>query len=549
MIQNIVVNQTEIYSIENNFTSPMHETFPNDSIPEMLNEISYMLPSHKNKIIPLSNSTQKYKAFVVPDGQQLALVLLCPMQFEDGRSVISVCSICNNDYSEFLVYHKGSNSLSIPNTGRIIKCGHIRIAVSFLFSSLGKTTQNVTEKNINDLVADEYQKDGSNEYFINEEGYYVAAISLEYGCSLFQCMTGKWRCVACKNRNAYKCTHGKQIDLPVIINKKHLSEDQVSFMDIDKRLLTKEKIDLSLLQPIFAERTKNQFSFVMKQFKHDSLSKNIQINPEASVCENCKHPLSVKVKNYNGVIFLPTLMKCDVQVKECKNITCCKFNNLISFSGHLMGYINYNNKIIIGVELIMEYLNLFQASGLAFESWWTNRFSIDVSSLNDQMVDSINNWTDYKTKIHSTFAITIEQMIFPRNWTTCCSNPSKISMDGIVASVPQHKLNKYSNPWCFGTIKKKLTTRSQRQLKEISRNDMSLIEVAVQKKHIVKQCIEFWRTSDHAGLRLLSFCFLKTKDSNYELDQDTKPFAKFLLKKTASVRSLLPNSCVKFIER
>lgn len=506
-------------------------------------------PSSLNEILTLSDHNKCYQAFVLQDNQKAVLILICNMKFSNGHAAISVCSKCDkNNYAEFMVNHRSSSGLMIPSSSRVISCEHIRNIVSSLFNFNKRWKQKVTEDDIQSLILEIYREGETEEFFINEN--YSAAILDEYGIFLFRISEGIWQCCSC-NRSALKCSHGQLANLPIVkvneMNKEEEEEENSSLKFIDAHLLTKEKINIDSLQPIFAERMSNQLQFVFKQFNHNSVYEKIPIVPEQSHCKNCNGPLESKLKTPEGIIFLPVIIQCEVSIKFCPNSGCVGYKKQISFSGCSKGYINYNNKIIIGIEIILEYLNLFASSGLPFESFWKSRFSTDTSSLKGNIFDNIDKWNAYKTKIHAAFAITVEQMIFPTEWRKCCSNPKIVSMDGIVASVAKKKLKKYAEPWKLGTVKKKLTVRSKRQLEQLEAKDISLIKASLDKKQLEGNSVEYWGHSKNIVLQLISLCYEKKKRNIYKLDTSTQPFLMFVCKNVASVRSLVPEQIVDLI--
>lgn len=257
-----------------------------------------------------------------------------------------------------------------------------------------------------------------------------------------------WKCVTCNNRSALKCSHGRISNLPEVKNTVVVVKNKNQTFN-ENLLLTKGLIQLPLLQSIFIERKINLLSTIGSQFNHVDYSKPVKVISEKNLCSNCGDILHEKLKN-NGIIVLSVLIKCEVYIKYCQ---ACPYEE-ISWTECSTGYINYNNKLIIGVEMVVEYMDLFSSSGCPFLSWWTAKFHESNSKCSSDIVDSATNWKNYISILHRVFVISTEKFVFLQDIPKCCQNPKVISMDGHVASVRSDKMNKQKTPWITESIKK-----------------------------------------------------------------------------------------------
>lgn len=255
-------------------------------------------------------------------------------------------------------------------------------------------------------------------------------------------------------------------------------------------------------------------------------------------------PLHMNAKK--GFIILSIIINCNIYIGICENQDCTDKKD-VSFSGHELGFINYKNLFIIGIDIIKEYLDLFSCSGVSFVAWWKTRV-LAISDPERPLLNTTRNWPSYAGLFHEVFCVSAEKFDFCDQNSICCENPEIILMDGIVVSIKTSNMPEFSNPWVFNTIKKRLTTRKDRQFPVLKEPYISILESLLSDNGVAFTTFNTLKTSSHSGIKCLGFC-LQKRGQLYFLKTQAKLFAKFLTKKVASIKSIIPIACADVIER
>lgn len=255
-------------------------------------------------------------------------------------------------------------------------------------------------------------------------------------------------------------------------------------------------------------------------------------------------PLNMTAKQ--GFIILSIIINCNIHIGRCTNQNCPDKRD-ISFNGHELGFINYKNLFIIGIDIVKEYLDLFCCTGVSFVAWWKTRV-LTISDPERPLLNTTHNWQSYAGLFHEIFCLSAEKFNFCDQNSICCENPETILMDGIVVSIKTSNLPEFTNPWVINTINKRLTIRKDRQFSVLKEPYISILETLLSNNGVAVTTYNILKTSSHSGVKCLGFC-LQKRGQLFFLKTHAKMFAQFLTKKVASIKSIIPIACADVIKR
>lgn len=236
---------------------------------------------------------------------------------------------------------------------------------------------------------------------------------------------------------------------------------------------------------------------------------------------------------------------------KIKVYICQGCSKTVSFDGTKSGYLNYDNKLIIPIEKIINYMDLFSARGLPFSTWWKSSFDIQLTpeQLELPIYKKNRDWNKHTGLLHEAFVMSTELLQFPIETFKCCESPKAITMDGCVISMKSSRLPELKHPWINGIQEGQASVRRDRQLPRIfglvAEDVRNCIKGEIVNLHIVQN----WRDSDHCGLICLSFCMVEIEKNRFRLHERAKLFAESLMKLIAPACGLLPNKCRHIAEK
>lgn len=285
---------------------------------------------------------------------------------------------------------------------------------------------------------------------------------------------------------------------------------------------------------------------IKNQFKYNPTDEHLHIYPELQTCSLCHESLQMEIKKEHGIVLLSKPINCRIYVGKCLNNECVNKEES-SFDGCQLGYINYQNSFIIGIELVKDYLNLFSYSGLPFSAWWKNHTASFLKTGNP-LLDVDRNWKSYCGKMHEAFCIGAEKFEIPLTLYNCCQNPKTLLMDGVVASIKAVNMPTFKKLWVDSKITGRCTKRSERQFPKLTSIEKTILEKLEAGEKIGTRDKNLLESSTNIGIKAISKCLIYNNRS-YILKHSAKLFATFLCKTIASIKSLISNSCVHIIEK
>lgn len=309
------------------------------------------------------------------------------------------------------------------------------------------------------------------------------------------------------------------------------------------KLFIKLKFSAKKFEAEICQRILRLEEYLRKTFKI-SEEEGLIVEPPIKNCEKCKAALKEKQKN--GVFLLNIIINCIIVTKICKNSECPSYNNLISYQGDIQGLVNWNNKVLIGVEIVRQYLDLYAANGTPFVSFIKDRLKNPECLQTNEIYKEKMNLKPYFGYLQAAFAISAEK--FEHQSSPCCQNPRFITMDGFVLSIKSDRMGKFKAPWNLGVCQQRATKRSERQLPSLSKEEEKLLRDLRDKGSCSKRVLDKMKTSQHLGLQVIA-PMLVEKGTNFELPKECLSFISFLIKKVSAVVSLVPASCYNIANR
>lgn len=298
---------------------------------------------------------------------------------------------------------------------------------------------------------------------------------------------------------------------------------------------------------VFFQRSYNLENYLKTEFlKYDPSTYSIV--PETKVCLECSTDLVLHQKKAIGFIVLNIIVKCNVYYGQCETEGCSNYKIPVSYTGIGSGLINYGNKFFVGVELIVEYMNLYAKNGLSFTAWFKNKITINRYA-DSTIYGDVNHIHSYTGMLHEAFCLGTTLFDYEKSVFFCCELPKIVSMDAIVNSVKNSRMFKFKKPWITSTVIDRCSKRSERQLEKLSGLVKEEIIEILRKKTITLDTIQKLRKCSHKGVRAFSFCFSKGTDNNFVLQDLAQMFGMMLTKSVAAANTLIPVNCVSIVEK
>lgn len=179
----------------------------------------FCLPTPSDNTICFTNALDTQQAYCVFSSEkQKSLVVISKKRFwnenAEDEGVITGCSTCGDVMNTFMIFF-GKSNCSINEKPNILKCFHIKTAISTLLYNNGVWKSTFPEDELETTILQNLRDINETDVFYNENhSDYCGAIIENYGLFLFVFKHQKWRCVSCGERDISKCKHGQIINLP-----------------------------------------------------------------------------------------------------------------------------------------------------------------------------------------------------------------------------------------------------------------------------------------------------------------------------------------------
>jgi hypothetical protein len=210
------------------------------------------------------------------------------------------------------------------------------------------------------------------------------------------------------------------------------------------------------------------------------------------------------------------------------------------FDGRTFGIVNFENRYFIDIGTVALTIGIFAEmmllkldGGLATTAWWKNKVeqSIETWIISGLILDVESTRKRFATLAYKLTSFLGEYLMklvdIPAQLFSCCSNPSIISMDGIVLSVEQDRIQQanLASPWLNGrSSRHRATTRSLRNVvQNASKHDRNLL-LAFSTTGIEREELEQLERSLTPELFGLLDLVKKEKDGMFDCSEPLQPF-------------------------
>lgn len=520
-------------------------------------------------IVSLTGTFDDVQAYVIPEDKSFALVIIKKVLFKDTYKFITGCSVCCNLNSTFLLYLEAStNYMSSDCFDYFVECTHIRQALSSILNNFNFWRPIISVGEIQEFLMNNCIWENNSSFFVSDRRLDFCGKCNSDGIVLFKKNNKKWRCGACGFKLAAKCRHGHDLIFP---NERD-ENDEIMLEPEDENVFESNtilsinrfsgKYELLLLVPhhsndfflvnsmahIFFQRSFNLENYLKSEFLlHDPSA--FSIIPENKSCLSCSRDLVLYKRKPTGFIILNLTVQCNVFYGQCENECCTHYKVQISFMGTSSGLINCGNKFFIGVEIIVEYMNLYAKNGLSFNAWFETKMETNRYANNTSLFGDVHHLKSYTGLLHEAFCLGTSLFHFEESSFKCCDSPKIISMDAIVNSVKRSRMTTFQEPWITSTLVDRCSKRSDRQLEKLNEKWKSDILEVIQQKTISFDKVLKLRHCDHKGVKAFSFCFYENANGSYSLKDVAKMFGMTLIKTVAAANSIVPSNCVQIIKK
>jgi hypothetical protein len=150
-----------------------------------------------------------------------------------------------------------------------------------------------------------------------------------------------------------------------------------------------------------------------------------------------------------------------------------------AFDGNEYGVVNYNNKHLFTLELLLDMLNLKLYDGTPTHAYW--KAKVKTLRINGDQKKTMLNMCGRLNGVLHGFLKLLE---YPKHTQGCCENPHTICIDGILLSSDRQKIfnQNLSEPWILG-----VKPKSQRFS---NRKERSLLPFPEMNRILIKKFVE-----------------------------------------------------------
>jgi CxC4 like cysteine cluster associated with KDZ transposases len=518
----------------------------------------FPMPTHPSRKV-LNTPKSNFQIHLVPaslmPGKQFSYagVVLFHRSFSDTVGMLGCCSLCDNSKYSLRVCNPDLCRLSLSKDFLdLSSCVHVAQATRNLCFDLQLDYKSNSAVELAQHCIEPVTTQTGWFFGGLLEGLkfplYVH-ISTCFLVSVFQYNKTGWKCHLCRK---YSCFHKNSIvSFPNDVVPHHSSENVPEKDLLVATLLshTGYKYDDSDYWNWINKRNGNFLSYIETAFPKRS-NENILVFPEQEQC-SCGSSFSFG-KNVHGSMILGPVLVHNVEVMfgKCMSLSCSDKKN-VYFDGHNYGLVNLNNKYLMDVGIIMEFLCLYAASGIAINAWWKAKCAVYISGIADcqARISQKKKLNEMRSQVSILISGFAELLVYPRSLTGCCETPKMITMDGIVLSVKQMQIPKFHSPWLTEEVSFRATTRDQRSFPEILGEEKTFVENLLKGDVFSGSDCKRFSNSKHGALRLVCQILFDTFGSRtVVVSVELRIFLKCFLKEINPAISMVPLSVRSSVE-
>ena len=261
------------------------------------------------------------------------------------------------------------------------------------------------------------------------------------------------------------------VDLDFDNPNSRLREEQVT--ELEDTLLSKARYPFDLdtdedLRKVIRERT---FTPIMEWFEANVPGGTLVAEPRKCCGADCE---MVPTSNYLCELFslhgYATLKP--IQARICR-ICHARYD----FDGRSLGILNYANKYLFTVELILDLLEFKSLSGTPTYSYWQAKCNTMLKSWTKESTLAFKKkWMSMAGRVNGIMTAFLTLVDYPSSHFQCCKDPEVVCIDGIVLSVESRRINTKS-PWIDPVgLRGRFSKKEDRQIVTLTSQQKELLK-------------------------------------------------------------------------
>ena len=161
----------------------------------------------------------------------------------------------------------------------------------------------------------------------------------------------------------------------------------------------------------------------------------------------------------------------------CKCSVC---HSRYDFDGRSVGILNYGNRYLFTVELILDLLEFKAISGTPTYSYWLARCNTLLKPFTTaESVDFKKKWMNMAGRVNGIMTAFLALVDYPPDHFQCCQDPEVVCIDGIVLSVESRRLRNIT-PWVDPVpIRGRFNKKEDRYFIQLKQEQKDLLKVFI----------------------------------------------------------------------
>ena len=446
---------------------------------------------------------------IMVDHSKFAVVALINISFEDGYAPVSTCTCCaTNSMLSSYIQGNWSQTTSGPfDSNRLYACKHSEAAIAWVNHKVITDAERPDEhchtyaEDLSNLLAGQLVNPPepvtpgdwilTNVHHQYKSGHLKFFLGEFSGINIFcltQSTSGKkyLYCFLCPRSRA--CSH-------ISITRGIDEDDEVGdtvpphantpaaalpprMSEIEDTLVSKKRYPFDLenddpLRKVIFARTFNPL--------HDWYEAAIPsgvLTAETQYCCDTQCEL-VKANPQNQFAELFSLHGY-AQVQPIMAAHCRICHTRYDFDGRSLGILNYADRYLFTVELILDLLEFKAISGTPTYSYWHARINTMLKSFpKDFSTQWKKSWMNMAGRVNGVMTAYLSLVDYPEKHFQCCEDPEVVCIDGIVLSVESRRINT-KTPWVDPhTLRNRFSRKEERSIVSLTATQRETIKTYI----------------------------------------------------------------------
>lgn len=165
------------------------------------------------------------------------------------------------------------------------------------------------------------------------------------------------------------------------------------------------------------------------------------------------------------------------QVDPIRAAVCRICHARYDFDGRSYGIMNYANRYLFTVELILDLLEFKAVSGTPTYSYWQARNNTMLRAWPKKQTEALKKtWMNMAGRVNGIMTGYLRLVDYPVNHFQCCKDPDVVCIDGIVLSVESRRINT-TTPWVDSrAMRTRYTKKEERSVVVLSASQKQLLK-------------------------------------------------------------------------